>query len=129
FVLGGTSGAAANLQGASVQSASLVAGTDYITSPRKAKITFTSVLFRDAAGETLGSSTFTDCSVTYDRSLQSGATLLDCPFTLPVGDISQIALYFDKTIQLLESDATNGIYSDASVASKFSASAPAGGAT
>jgi hypothetical protein len=128
FRLGGTSGAAAILGNASIQSAPLVVGTDYITSPNKAKITFTSVLFRDAKGETLGTSAFTDCAVTYDRSLQSGATLLDCPFTIPVGEISQMVVYFDKTIQILVSDATNGIYSDPSVASKFSASAPAGGA-
>jgi hypothetical protein len=40
-----------------------------------------------------------------------------------------MAVYFDKTIQLLVSDATNGIYSDASVATKFTTTAPAGGAT
>ena len=128
FVLGGTSGSFVALRSASVESAKLVAGTDYIVSPRKAKITFTSVLFREATGMTLGSSDFTDCSVTYDRSLQSGATLLDCPFTIPVGEISQMVVYFDKAIQLLVSDAANGIYSDPSVSTRFTSVAPAGGA-
>jgi hypothetical protein len=108
--------------------APLVAGDGYIVSPRKAKITFTSVVFRDSSGATLGTSDFTSCSVTYDRSLTSGSTLLDCPFTVPVGNIYQIAVYFDKTLQLLVSDATNSIYSNPQSASGFSTVAPTGGA-
>ena len=134
FVLGGTSGAAASIAQsatgqASRQSASLVAGAAYIVSPKRARITFTSVIFRDATGDPLGNSEFTDCTVMYDRTLVSGSTLLDCDFTAPAGDIHQMAVYFDKNIEVLVSDATVGIYSDASVASKFSTVAPAGGAT
>ena len=134
FVLGGTSGStspspamAGTSKGGAL--AALVAGDEYIVSPRKAKVTFTSVVFESSSGEPLGTSTFSDCTVTYDRSLQSGATLLDCPFTVAVGDVAQMRLYFDNTVQLLVSDATIGIYSDPASATKYSTTAPAGGAS
>lgn len=128
FVLGATSSSTSPVvSNAIVQSASLTAGVSYIVSPRKARITFTAVVFRSST-ETLGTSTFTNCRVTYDRALPSGSTLLDCPFTIPVGEITQMELYFDKTLELLVSDATTGIYSDAASASKYSTTAPAGGA-
>src|SRR4051794_6122820 len=97
FVLGGTSVSSSSLSALQSPSAlagtasnnSLVSGDEYIVSPSKAKITFTSIVYKDSTGQTLGTSTFTDCTVTYDRSLTSGATLLDCPFTAPVGDVYQ----------------------------------------
>ena len=125
FVLGGTSTTTAV---AIAGPATLVANDEYIVSPQKAKITFTSVEFRDQGGNVLGRSDFVDCTVTYDRSLASGSTLLDCPLTMPVGEVFQLAVYFDKTMDLLISDDTNGIYSDPSVPSKYSATPPAGGA-
>lgn len=128
FVLGGTSGVATALRESARPTAPLVAGDEYIVSPRKAKITFTSVVFRGAT-ETLGTSEFTGCTVIYDRSLNAGATLLDCPFTAPVGELTQIALYFNKEMELLVSDATVGIYSDAATATRYSTTAPSGGAT
>lgn len=109
--------------------ANMLAGTEYITSPRKAKITFTSVIFRDLAGAILGQSDLTSCVVTYDRSLPSGSTLLDCPFTVPVGKVQQISLSFDQKIEVLVSDAAAGIYSNSAVPSKYSTTAPPGGAT
>ena len=137
FVLGGTAGSTASpataarsdgLWRGAVQAGPLVAGDQYIVSPRKAKITFTSVTFRGSTGETLGVSDFTDCTATYDRALPSGSTLLDCPMTVPVGDIFQIAVGFNKTLQLLVSDPTAGIYSDPSSATGYAAAAPAAGA-
>jgi hypothetical protein len=135
FVLGGTPGASsssvASLDGqarASAQSAALLAGDEYIVSPRKAKITFTSVVFKGADGATLGTSTLNNCTVTYDRSLASGSGLLDCAFTVPIGDVYQIAVYFDKTLQLLVSDSKFGIYSDPLVATGYSTTSPAVGA-
>jgi hypothetical protein len=135
FVLGGTSGSSSpfiaglerNAMG-SARSASLVPGDQYIVSPRQAKITFTSVVFRSADGATLGTSPLSNCTVTYDRSLASGSALLDCAFTVPIGSISQVAVYFDKTMQLLVSDTKYGIYSDPSAATLYSTTAPAGGA-
>src|SRR4051812_44123637 len=133
FILGGTSGAvvpgAELAQGAAAgQAAPLTAGTEYIVSPRKAKITFMSIQFRTTTGDGSSPSTFADCTVTYDRSLSSGSTLLDCPFTAPVGEVTQMQLVYSTTVQLLVSDATIGIYSDPTVASKYSTTAPAGGA-
>jgi hypothetical protein len=135
FVLGGTSGSSspyvASLERSAIgsaQSASLLPGDEYIVSPRKAKITFTSVVFKSADGATLGTSTLSNCTVTYDRSLASGSTLLDCAFTVPLGSISQVAVYFDKSMQLLVSDAKYGIYSDPAAATLYSTAAPAGGA-
>jgi hypothetical protein len=135
FVLGGTSGLSAFSPLGVAQSArpgatsaSLVAGDQYIVSPRKAKITFTSVVFTAQDGSVLGTSTFTNCVVTYDRSLVSGSTLLNCAFDIPVGKISQVAVYFNKSMQLLVSDSKFGIYSDPSSASGYSTAAPAGGA-
>src|SRR4051812_14323847 len=128
FRLGANNSASAPIN-ASIQPASLVAQSEYLVSPRKAKITFTSVVFRDAAGATLGTSDFSSCIVTYDRSLASGSTLLDCPFTAPVGEIAQMALYFSKTLDLLVSDATTGIYTDASSTTKYVTTPPAGGAS
>src|SRR5262245_26297550 len=79
FVLGGTSGTMSVAPVAPARP--LTAGEDYIVSPRKAKITFASVAFRDQTGNKLGGNDipFTDCVVTYDRSAASGSTLLDCP--------------------------------------------------
>lgn len=133
FMLGGTSGtvlpvAGLGPQGGGKALAALLAGDEYIVSPRKAKVTFTSVVFVGSNNEPLGGSDFTDCTVTYDRSLQSGATLLDCPFTVDTGSVAQMRLYFDNTVQLLVSDATIGIYSDPASATKYSTTAPAGGA-
>ena len=137
FVLGGTTGPGVSSPSLgvqesqlrrSLQGATLAPGDGYIVSPRKARITFTSVVFKGANGDVLGTSDFTSCTVTYDRSLPPGSTLLDCPFTAPVGEISQIAVNFDKTMQLLVSDATVGIYSDPKAATGYSTSAPVGGA-
>ena len=132
FTLGATSGSASalsNLAAENQHTAPLTAGDEYIVSPRRAKITFTSVIFRDASGNPLGTSAFTDCTVTYDRSLATGSTLLNCPFTAPVGDIYQMAVYFNKTMQLLVSDATVGIFSDAASPTSYSTSPPSGGAS
>ena len=134
FRLGGTSGTVVPVAeygphaGAATQAAPLTAGEEYIVSPRKAKVTFTSVVFQNARGEDLGPSSFTDCTVTYDRSLVSGSELLSCPFTVPVGEVAQMMLYFNKTLEMLVSDATIGIYSDPLSATKFSTTAPVGGA-
>ena len=135
FVLGGTLGAASSALGirgdlrpGGSRLASLTPGDEYIVSPRKAKITFTSVIFRDATGAPLGTSDFTNCTVTYDRSLAAGSSLLDCAFKAPVGNVSQIAVYFDRTIQLLVSDSKFGIYSDPSSPTGYSTTPPTGGA-
>jgi hypothetical protein len=137
FVLGGTSGvftalretpSAASPSVGSSPTSSLVAGLQYIVSPRKAKVTFASVVFVDGAGLSLGNSDFTDCVVTYDRSLTSGSVLLDCPFTVPVGDIAEMRLNYNTTLQLIVSDATLGIYSNPAASTGFSTTAPAGGA-
>ncbi len=124
FVLGGK-GARSSAHAAGT--ARPAAGSEYIVSPSKAKITFTSVVYRDAAGGTIATSDLTSCVVTYDRSLARGATLLDCPFTMPVGDIAQIAVYFDKTLQFLVSDPV-GVYTDPASSTGFSTTAPTGGA-
>src|SRR3954471_13027323 len=85
-------------------SASLVANDEYIVSPRQAKLHFTNVVFVDATGFELQDSPVTDCNVTYDSTLSSGSALLDCPFTAPVGVITEMRLCFDKSMQLLISD-------------------------
>ncbi len=140
FVLGGTSGVAAALLGTpsatslssrsagSAQPASLVAGDEYIVSPRKAKLTFASVAFLDGAGVSLGNSDFSACVVTYDRALTSGSVLLDCPFTVPVGDIAEMRLNYNTTLDIIVSDATLGIYSNPATSTGFSTTPPAGGA-
>jgi hypothetical protein len=126
FVLGGTS---MSVNPAAITSrADLVESDGYIVSPKKAKIAFTSVEFRDQSSNKLSTSPFTNCTVTYDRTKSSGTTLLDCPVTMPVGEVSQMSVYFDKTLQLLVSDDTTGIYSDPTVPSQYSASPPTGGA-
>src|SRR5205085_605470 len=92
FILGGTSGSvvpgpAMRSAGSGPALAALVPNDEYIVSPRKAKITFTSVQFTTATGDGSGASTLGDCTVTYGRSLSSGSTILDCPFAAPVGEI------------------------------------------
>ena len=133
FILGGTPATvvpapALSPSGGKGALAALVAGVEYIVSPRKAKITFTSVQFTTATGDGSGETTLADCTVTYDRSLASGSTILDCPFTAPVGDITSMQLFYSTTVQLLVSDATVGIYSDPSSPTLYSTTAPAGGA-
>jgi hypothetical protein len=126
FVQGGTS--ASPMMVAEAHPAPLTAGDSYIVSPRKAKITFTSVEFRDESGNQLGTSELADCVVTYDRSQPAGSTLLDCPMTLPVGEAFQMKLYFSKQLEVLISDTTNGIYSDPSAPSGYTTTPPATGA-
>lgn len=132
FVLGSSSGSSSSLINLNlvpdIRPANLVAGAEYIVSPRKAKITFTSVIFRDKDGGELLTSTFSGCNATYDRSLAAKSTLLACSIAMPEGDVGQIAVAYDRTLQILVSDATNGIYSDPSIATGFSTSPPAGGA-
>jgi hypothetical protein len=135
FVQGGTS-AGASPRLATEGSSSVLPGAEYIVSPRKARIKFTSVVFRDEMGKPLEASSqagenglpFTDCTVTYDRSMPSGSTLLDCAIDMPIGDVHQIAVYFDKSLEVLVSDPVAGIYSDPSAPTLFTTSAPAGGA-
>jgi hypothetical protein len=129
FVQGGTNPASPAPPMNAGATMAIAAGEDYIVSPRRAKVTFTSVNFKDASGASLGESELTNCTVTYDRTLTSGATLLDCPFTVPVGEVAQMQLFFDKTLDLLVSDATLGIYSNPASSTGFSTTAPAGGAS
>ncbi len=113
FHVGGTGGSRLPMKRKS--GSRLSAGDIYLVSPNKAKITFTSIVYRDASGTTILTSELTDCVVTYDRSKASGAALLDCPFTAPQGvEIAQVAVYFDKTLQFLIDDGTTGIYSTTS---------------
>jgi len=129
FVLGGT-GDGMNVRAAATTPGSLTPNDEYIVSPRKAKITFASMAFRDETGNKLGGGdvAFTNCVVTYDRSLNAGATLLDCPIEIPVGEVHALDVNFNKTMQILVSDTTAGIYSDPSTASLYSTIEPTGGA-
>jgi len=128
FVLGGTSGT--GMVAPLAPARPLTAGDEYVVSPRKAKLTFASAAFRQQDGNKLGGNDvpFTDCNVTYDRSAPSGSTLLDCPIDIPVGEVFQMDINFNKAMQILVSDPTAGIYSDPSVPSGYSTTAPAGGA-
>jgi hypothetical protein len=129
FVLGGT-GAGMNAHAGGTTEGSLTPNDEYLISPRKAKITFASMAFREQDGTKLGGGEvmFTNCQVTYDRSLDAGATLLDCPINIPVGEVAAIDINFNKAMQVLISDPTAGIYSDPAVASKYSTTEPSGGA-
>jgi hypothetical protein len=129
FVVGGTAPVAPVPASGGRSTTAVTADEEYIVSPRQAKITFTSVNFKDATGSSLGETALTDCTVVYDRTLSSGTTLLDCPFTLPVGEVAQMQLFYDTTLELLVSDPTVGVYSNPAVTSKFSTAAPAGGAS
>lgn len=129
FVLGGAVPATpAALRQPGTAPAALTEGTEYLVSPRRARITFTSVEFRAPIGQIIGTSPFTACTVTYDGALASASTLLNCPFEVPVGDIQRVDVTYDRTLQLLVSDPQVGIYSDPSSATGYTTSAPAGGA-
>ena len=128
FVLGGT----APIQNVARRTgpSSLQAGAEYIVSPQKAKITFASIAFRSEDGNKLGGGdvSFTNCVVTYDRTMPSGSTLLDCPITMPIGDVYSLDLRFEKSMEILVRDPIAGIYSDPGIASNYSTTEPAGGA-
>lgn len=128
FVLGGT-GNGANAH-AAVPTGSLTPNDEYIVSPRKAKITFVTMAFRDSMGNKLGGGevNFSNCVVTYDRSLNAGATLLDCPIDIPIGEVYALDINFNKAMEVLVSDSSAGIYSDPAVSTKYSTTEPAGGA-
>jgi hypothetical protein len=135
FVQGGTSGAPSPLRLTNTV-APLTPGYEYIVSPHKAKVTFTSVVFRDETGRPLEASSqageygpaFSDCTITYDRSLASGSTLLDCDIEMPIGEVSQLGVYFDKNLEILVNDSSVGIYSNPASPTLYSTTAPAGGA-
>jgi hypothetical protein len=106
----------------------LTADDEYIATPSKAKITFTSIEYW-GVDKKLGTSELTDCTVVYDIAAGRGSTLLECPFTVPVGEISQLGLYFDKDLEIMISDDGVGIYTDASSSTGYVTTPPAGGAT
>jgi hypothetical protein len=128
FTLGGTDSSATGQPLISRRSSALTAGDEFIVSPKKAKITFTSIEYRGEGSKGLGDSKLENCTVEYDRTLSSGKSLLDCAFDAPVGDIHEVSLYFEKNIQLLVDDPTLGIYTDPASATGFTTVSPAGGA-
>jgi hypothetical protein len=101
----------------------LTPGDQYLVSPNQAKITFVSIEFDDTSGSTISSSDLTGCVVTYDRGLSSGSSLLDCPFTVPVGQIGQIVVRYSNNVQILVNDTTTGIYSHSGSTTGFNTTA------
>ncbi|HCM41662.1 MAG: hypothetical protein A2X97_12470 [Bdellovibrionales bacterium GWA1_52_35] len=134
IVLGASTGAV-SMQSGDLTIASLADGT-WRLSPDQAKLTFTQIDFVSATQGQSVSATLSNCVVTYDRSLQSGANLLDCPFTLQLtsedGGVSYkgtyvgVYLYFKTTIPVLLNGALGGIYSDPASPTKLSAGSNAG---
>lgn len=96
-------------------------------SPDVVKATLTNIFFSPAMDSTLGSP-LTGCEVTYDRSKQSLATLLECPFDLKQGTYTGMRLRYSSTYKVLVDDPVNGIYTDPAAPTGFSSTRPAGGA-
>lgn len=135
FVQGGSADSSASRLRTATPAA-LIPSSSYLVSPRQGKVTFVSVVFRDETGRPLDASSaageygipFEDCTITYDRSLAAGSTLLDCPIEFPIGDVYEMVVYYDQNVELLVSDEVTGIYSDPTEPSQYTTIAPAGGA-
>src|SRR5262245_50105296 len=133
----GTAGTAHLLQGATTphsaatfrhSSAGLSSGNWYV-SPDKIKVKLTRINFAGATQQDSTGADLVDCVVTYDRAAATLAPLLDCPFSIAPGTYTSMNLFVDPTAEVLISDATNGLYTDPSVPTKLSSTAPAGGAS
>src|SRR2546429_5680666 len=133
----GTPGTAHLLQGATAphsaaafrhSSAGLSSGNWYV-SPDKIKVKLTRINFAGATQQDSTGADLVDCVVTYDRAAATLAPLLDCPFSIAPGTYTSMNLFVDPTAEVLISDATNGLYTDPSVPTKLSSTAPVGGAS
>jgi hypothetical protein len=101
--------------------------TPWFFSPNKGQVTFLSLSFTTSSGSQTNSS-FSNCTVTYDRTLSSGAALLDCPISVPAGTYTQVSLCFAANEQILISDPTVPLYTDPNAPTLLSSSPPSGGA-
>jgi len=102
-------------------------GTWYVT-PDQVKLKLLRINFAGANGANGTGADLTDCSLMFDKTTGSLASLLDCPFTLAPGTYAAMTVFVDGTFDVLINDATNGIYTDPASSSKLSATAPGGGA-
>lgn len=130
----GTPGVAHVVQGATAPAAFQLTGTgvasdgNWKVTPDRVQVTITRLNLHgvDAANDT--GADLVDCTVTYDRANASGESLLDCPFTVDAGSYTNMDVFTDGTVQILISDAVNGIYTDPASSTGLSSIAPAGGA-
>lgn len=123
-VQGATAPPALQLTGAPL----LPADGGWTVSPDQVRVSITRLNFQGAAPEASTGSDFIDCVVTYDRSAPSLSSLLDCPFAIAPGTYTSMNLFTDPIVEILISDAVNGIFTDLDSATGLSTVAPVGGA-
>ena len=71
---------------------------------------------------------FSDCKPSYQRDAAELTSILDCPFEVDAGTYTEMGIGLATSAHVTVDDATNGLFTDASSATKLSAVAPAGGA-
>ncbi len=100
---------------------------NWLVTPDRAKVTLERINFTAAAGAMGTGADLTSCSLMFDKTTASLATLLDCPFSIEPGTYTGMTVFVGGTFDVTVADAINGIYTDPGAASKLSATAPAGG--
>jgi hypothetical protein len=95
---------------------------NWFLTPDQGKVTFKSLTFVMSDGNSRNIP-LNGCTATYDRAKASGAKLLDCPVTVPVGTINEVWAVYGTSFDIKIADATNCIYTNPSQASGFSATA------
>ena len=101
----------------------------YVT-PDKITFTITDISLTD--GTTSGTQiTFPNggCVVTWDNTMQSLASLANCPLTIKPGTYTKLIVNYSTSFGFLINDTTNNIYTDPSKSTLLNTSAPAGGAS
>jgi hypothetical protein len=84
---------------------------NWALTPDQAQVTFTTATFVLDTG-TSAQESFSNCVVTYDRTKTSGASLLNCPISIPQGNIVAVHIGFKNSFQVLIADSTNCIFTD-----------------
>ncbi len=107
---------------------SRLAEGNYSFSPDTAVVTFTSLQMTDLGG-TSSIVSLDNCKMTYERAKESGAALLDCPFSLKTGTYSRVKLFINKTTQILISDNSFGLFTDPTSSTLMSLTLPGAGAS
>ncbi len=96
-------------------------------SPDQVRVTLTRIRLERADGGSGGE--LTDCALSFDKASASLTNLLDCPFPVDPGTYLSMTVFVDGAFEVLISDPSNGIFTDASAPSGLSAAEPSGGAT
>lgn len=105
------------------------ANSQWSISPASIRLTVDYITFHGADANVNPSTTFSNCSITFDRTTPSHTSLLDCPFDMPSGSYYGLSLGLGSAYQIAISDSANGFYTDPTAPGGLTTTPPVGGAS